>query len=87
MVTCCCHGNHGAGHWLNHAKEHCLIGVKGHPASGNRVMDCDTLVAESRDVSQKPDEVYVSTSLLPVHAFLLSRLLAFILSRLLAFIL
>ena len=33
------------GHWLNHSKEHCLVGVKGQPAI-NRNLDCDVLVAE-----------------------------------------
>ncbi len=35
------------GHWLNHSKEHCLVGVKGAPAV-NRNVDCDVLVAEAR---------------------------------------
>ncbi len=33
------------GHWLNHSKEHCLVGVKGRPQI-NRNLDCDVLVAE-----------------------------------------
>lgn len=33
------------GHWLNHSKEHCLVGVKGNPQI-NRNLDCDVLVAE-----------------------------------------
>lgn len=33
------------GHWLNHSKEHCLVGVKGSPQI-NRNLDCDVLVAE-----------------------------------------
>ncbi|XP_013403912.1 N6-adenosine-methyltransferase catalytic subunit [Lingula anatina] len=45
------------GHWLNHGKEHCLIGVKGNPQA-NRGMDCDVLVAEVRATSHKPDEIY-----------------------------
>ena len=35
------------GHWLNHSKEHCLVGVKGNP-NINRCIDCDVLVAEVR---------------------------------------
>ena len=35
------------GHWLNHSKEHCLVGVKGEP-NINRCIDCDVLVAEVR---------------------------------------
>lgn len=46
------------GHWLNHAKEHCLVGVKGEARNFNRYLDCDVLVAEVRDTSQKPDEIY-----------------------------
>ena len=34
------------GHWLNHSKEHCLVGVKGNP-NINRCIDCDVLVAEA----------------------------------------
>lgn len=33
------------GHWLNHSKEHCLVGVKGSP-NINRCLDCDVLVGE-----------------------------------------
>jgi N6-adenosine-specific RNA methylase IME4 len=33
------------GHWLNHSKEHCLIGIKGNPKI-NKVIDCDVLVSE-----------------------------------------
>lgn len=33
------------GHWLNHSKEHCLIGVKGKP-NINHNIDCDVLVSE-----------------------------------------
>lgn len=45
------------GHWLNHSKEHCIIGVKGNPPL-NRNLDCDVIVAEVRETSRKPDEVY-----------------------------
>ena len=31
---------------MNHAKEHCVIGVKGNPQAYNRGLDCDVLVAE-----------------------------------------
>ena len=33
------------GHWLNHSKEHCLVGVKGNPHI-NRNVDCDVVVGE-----------------------------------------
>lgn len=46
------------GHWLNHGKEHCLIGVKGNPRGFNRTLDADVIVAEVRATSHKPDEVY-----------------------------
>jgi len=47
------------GHWLNHGKEHCLVGVKGKPENGyNRGIDCDVIVSEVRATSHKPDEVY-----------------------------
>jgi len=46
------------GHWLNHSKEHCLVGIKGSPKHVNRHIDCDVLVAEVRETSRKPDEIY-----------------------------
>lgn len=46
------------GHWLNHSKEHCLIGVKGDNKKLNRNIDCDVLLAEVRETSRKPDEIY-----------------------------
>ncbi|XP_064640544.1 N6-adenosine-methyltransferase subunit METTL3-like [Lineus longissimus] len=46
------------GHWLNHGKEHCLIGKKGNPQGINKGIDADVLVAEVRATSHKPDEVY-----------------------------
>lgn len=46
------------GHWLNHGKEHCLVGIKGNPTEMNRGLDCDIIVAEVRATSHKPDEIY-----------------------------
>jgi len=46
------------GHWLNHGKEHCLVGTKGNPQNLNRGLDCDVIVAEVRATSHKPDEIY-----------------------------
>lgn len=46
------------GHWLNHGKEHCLVGIKGNPTGINRGLDCDIIVAEVRATSHKPDEIY-----------------------------
>lgn len=45
------------GHWLNHSKEHCLVGVKGNPQV-NRNVDCDVIVSKVRETSRKPDEIY-----------------------------
>nr|CAB3447497.1 unnamed protein product [Digitaria exilis] len=45
------------GHWLNHSKEHCLVGIKGNPLV-NRNIDTDVIVAEVRETSRKPDEMY-----------------------------
>lgn len=46
------------GHWLNHSKEHCLVGIKGEDFNVNRNVDCDVIVAEVRETSRKPDEIY-----------------------------
>jgi mRNA (2'-O-methyladenosine-N6-)-methyltransferase len=46
------------GHWLNHSKEHCLVGIKGNPKNVNRNIDCDVIVSEVRETSRKPDEIY-----------------------------
>ena len=45
------------GHWINHGKEHCLVGAKGNPTV-NRNIDTDVIVAEVRATSHKPDEIY-----------------------------
>jgi len=45
------------GHWLNHSKEHCLVGIKGNPKF-NKMIDCDVIVSEVRETSRKPDELY-----------------------------
>ena len=45
------------GHWLNHSKEHCLIGIKGNPQIFRNI-DSDVLVSEVRETSRKPDEIY-----------------------------
>ncbi|TFK76158.1 MT-A70-domain-containing protein [Pluteus cervinus] len=56
------------GHWLNHTKEHMLVGVKTivdpitgqlkYPTWANRGLDTDVIVSEVRETSRKPDEVY-----------------------------
>ena len=45
------------GHWLNHSKEHCLVGLKGNPKINAKV-DCDVIVSKVRETSRKPDEIY-----------------------------
>ena len=45
------------GYYLNHTKEHCLIGKKGNPIINCHIY-CDVLVSELRKTSQKPDEMY-----------------------------
>jgi len=45
------------GHWINHSKEHCLVGIKGNPKL-NKNLDCDVIVSEVRETSRKPDEIY-----------------------------
>ena len=37
--------------------EHCLVGIKGNPQL-NRNIDCDVIMAEVRETSRKPDEIY-----------------------------
>lgn len=46
------------GHWLNHSKEHLLVGVKGNPQWLNKGIDVDVIVSPSRETSRKPDELY-----------------------------
>lgn len=46
------------GHWLNHSKEHCLVGLKGWDPKINKNLDCDVIVSEVRETSRKPDEIY-----------------------------
>lgn len=53
------------GHWLNHSKEHCLVGAKSSSSSSSPLpswahlgLDSDVLVSEVRDTSRKPDELY-----------------------------
>lgn len=45
------------GHWINHSKEHCLVGIKGNPKI-NWNIDCDVIISEARETSRKPDEIY-----------------------------
>ncbi|KAI5950024.1 IME4 [Candida theae] len=46
------------GHWLNHSKEHLLVGLKGDPRWLNLRVDTDVVVSSTRETSRKPDEFY-----------------------------
>lgn len=46
------------GHWLNHSKEHLLVGVKGNPIWLTSKVDLDIVVSNTRETSRKPDEIY-----------------------------
>lgn len=46
------------GHWLNHSKEHLLVGLKGNPTWINKKIDTDVVVSPTRETSRKPDEFY-----------------------------
>lgn len=46
------------GHWINHSKEHCLVGLKGNPTWIKRNVDVDVIVSTTRGRSQKPLELY-----------------------------
>lgn len=57
------------GHWLNHSKEHLLVGVKGNPAWLNKKIDIDLIVSATRETSRKPDELYgIIERLVGTHA-------------------
>lgn len=46
------------GHWLNHSKEHLLVGMKGNPKWLSKGVDPQLLVSSTRETSRKPDEIY-----------------------------
>ncbi|ODV77281.1 MT-A70-domain-containing protein, partial [Suhomyces tanzawaensis NRRL Y-17324] len=46
------------GHWLNHSKEHLLVGIKGNPIWLTRHIDTSVLISNTRETLRKPDEVY-----------------------------
>lgn len=57
------------GHWLNHSKEHLLVGVKGSPVWLNRQVDIDVIVSGTRETLRKPDEIYdIVQRIAGVHA-------------------
>ncbi|GAA6009207.1 hypothetical protein JCM10207_004307 [Rhodosporidiobolus poonsookiae] len=59
------------GHWLNHSKEHCLVAIRRPPSCPsspprpprlpswfNKSLDTQVILAEVRETSRKPDELY-----------------------------
>jgi len=57
------------GHWLNHSKEHLLVGLKGNPIWLNRRLDMDVVVSATRETLRKPDEIYdIAERMVGVHA-------------------
>lgn len=47
------------GHWLNHSKEHLLVGMKGDDIKWlNKGIDVQILISSTRETSRKPDEIY-----------------------------
>ena len=49
----------GHGYYLQHAKETCLIGVKGNPGKRARLnIETDVIFSQRRGQSQKPEEIY-----------------------------
>ncbi|EJS43802.1 ime4p [Saccharomyces arboricola H-6] len=57
------------GHWLNHSKEHLLVGLKGDPKWINKHIDIDLIVSMTRETSRKPDELYgIAERLAGTHA-------------------
>lgn len=47
------------GHWLNHSKEHLLVGMKGNDIKWlNKGIDSQILISSTRETSRKPDEIY-----------------------------
>ncbi|KAG7665494.1 IME4 [[Candida] subhashii] len=57
------------GHWLNHSKEHLLVGLKGNPIWINRKIDMDVVVSGTRETSRKPDRFYdIVERLVGIHS-------------------
>lgn len=48
------------GHWLNHMKETCLVGIKGSPRGLDCGLDGSLIVEKIRETSRKPDLVRIS---------------------------
>jgi mRNA m6A methyltransferase catalytic subunit len=48
----------GHGYYLQHAKETCLVGMKGNPKYNENVSLSDVIFSHRRGQSQKPEEIY-----------------------------
>ena len=47
------------GHWLNHTKEHCIVGFKGSEMPNLKLgQELDVIVSEVRETSRKPEDLY-----------------------------
>lgn len=61
----------GHGYYLQHAKETCLIGVKGDMAKSTFNIQTDVIFSQRRGQSQKPEEIYdVAEALVPNGSYL-----------------
>lgn len=61
----------GHGFYLQHAKETCIIGVKGHPVSFQGGVESDLIFSQRRGQSQKPSETYELVEKLVPNGFYL----------------
>ena len=48
----------GHGYYLQHAKETCLVGMKGNPTYNKDIELSDVIFSPRRGQSQKPEEIY-----------------------------
>ena len=62
----------GHGYYLQHAKETCLIGVKGNPGKRARFnIETDVIFSQRRGQSQKPEEIYdIAEAMVPNGCYL-----------------
>ena len=62
----------GLGHYLQHSKEICLVGIKGKLQPNNKISKmCDCIISAKRGQSQKPNEIYdMIESLVPKGYYL-----------------
>lgn len=51
---------------MQHAKETCLVGMKGNPQHVRRNIETDVIFSQRRGQSQKPEEIYdIAEALVP----------------------